>query len=64
MRLTELWIRLDAALGQGYSRSWAHDFHIDLLDGKTVMQALDAGYDHQEIWRAVHRTLALPERDR
>lgn len=64
MRLTEFWRRMDAALGPAYSRSWAHDFVIGELAGRTVDQALAEGWDVVTVWRAVHRVLELPARDR
>ncbi|MFC6237972.1 DUF3046 domain-containing protein [Longivirga aurantiaca] len=64
MRLTELWRRLDEALGEGYARSWAADFHISALGGRTVLEAIDAGIETVDIWRAVHAALALPANQR
>jgi len=51
---------MESASGVGYARSWAADFHIPALAGKTVDQALLAGEDTLVIWRAVHETLGLP----
>ncbi len=59
MRLTDMWERLDEALGSAYARSWAVDFHIAELGGRTVEQAIVDGIDTQTIWRAVHQTLEL-----
>ena len=64
MRLTDFWERMDQALGAGYSRSWAADFHIDELGGLTAEQALNQGIDTQIIWRAVHAVLELPHNQR
>jgi hypothetical protein len=50
---------MELALGVGYARSWAADFHLPLLGGRTVEQALSEGDDTQEVWRAVHQTLGL-----
>jgi hypothetical protein len=50
---------MEAALGTSYARSWAADFHIPSLNGKTVDQALAEGEDTQTVWRAVHQTLDL-----
>lgn len=60
MRLTEFWHRMNMALGAGYAESWANDFVIDSLGGRTVVQALAAGLDTKVVWRAVHRELGLP----
>lgn len=59
MRLSDFWERMEAALGAGYARSWAADFHVPKLDGRTVEQAIAQGEDTQVIWRAVHETLGL-----
>jgi hypothetical protein len=64
VRLTELWRRLEEALGESYARSWAADFHISSLGGLTVLQAIDAGVETVDIWRAVHATLSLPANQR
>ncbi len=51
---------MDAALGAGYAKSWAHDFVLAGLNGLTVEQALAAGVDTKAVWRAVHHELGLP----
>jgi len=47
------------ALGPGYARSWASDYKISALNGRTVDEALAAGVDAQVVWRAVHQSLEL-----
>lgn len=64
MRLTDFWERMEAALPPGYARSWAHDHVLGELGGRTVDQALAQGEDTLLVWRAVHRALELPARDR
>ena len=64
MRLTDFWERLEGALGVGYARSWAADYVIADLGGRTVMQSIDAGIETVDIWRAVHAELQLPARAR
>jgi hypothetical protein len=64
MRLTDFWERLDAALGPTYARSWAADYVISDLGGRTVLQSIDAGIDTVDIWRAVHTELRLPASER
>ena len=59
MRLTDFWERMEQALGASYAKSWATDFHIPDLSGRTVEQALAEGEDTLVIWRAVHKTLGL-----
>ena len=64
MRHTEFWTRMEAALGAAYARSWAERFVIAELGERTAVEALAAGYDPKEVWRAVHRVLELPARER
>ncbi len=51
---------MTVALGPGYAESWARDYVIDGLGGRTVVEALAAGFDAKVVWRAVHRELELP----
>ena len=59
MRLTDFWERMESVLGPSYVRSWAHDVVLPAL-GLTVMQAIDAGVDTKEIWRAVCGVIEVP----
>jgi len=60
VKLTEFWSRLNDALGQSYASSWANDFVVAGLDGRTVEQALAAGVPTKAVWLAVHAELGLP----
>ena len=64
MRHTEFWERMNAALGPAYARSWADQFVIAQLDGRTASEALAAGVLPKEVWRAVWSALELPPVDR
>ncbi len=64
VRLTELWRRLEKALGAAYAHSWASDHVLGSLGGRTVVQAIAGGEETVLIWRAVHAELGLPARDR
>ena len=64
MKETELWQRLEAALGTGYYRVWAAEFSLAELGNRTVVQALADGVPSKVIWRAVWAALELPPRDR
>jgi hypothetical protein len=59
VRLTDFWERMDEVFGSSYARSWAHDMVLDGL-GVTVLQAIDAGVDTRDIWRAVCATTEVP----
>ena len=64
MRHTEFWARLDRALGQSYSRSWASQYVMADLGWRTAEEALDAGVSPKEVWAAVWRALDLPGTER
>lgn len=64
MRHTELWARLEAALGATYYRSWAKQFVMSDLGGRTTQEALDAGVAPKQVWAAVWRALDLPATER
>jgi len=51
-------------LGEAYAASYAHDQVLAQLDGRTVEQALLAGDDVKQIWRAVVVALELPVTER
>jgi hypothetical protein len=55
---------MDAALGSAYARTWAKEQVLAGLDGLTVQEALDAGWDTKAVWRVVWRALELPPHDR
>ncbi|HKA67707.1 MAG TPA: DUF3046 domain-containing protein [Actinomycetes bacterium] len=60
MRLTEFWARMRHHLGATYADSFARDFVIADLGGRTVNEALAAGLDAKDVWRAVCTVLQLP----
>ncbi len=64
MRYTEFWTRMESALGSGYARTWAREHVIAGLGGRTVEQALAAGWDAKTVWHEVWRALDLPPHDR
>jgi hypothetical protein len=64
VRHTEFWERMEAALGAAYARSWAEQFVIAELEGRTVAEALAAGEPPKRVWVAVWRSLDLPARER
>lgn len=64
MRHSEFWERMELHLGPQYASSWARQFVISELEGKTASEALDAGVPAVQVWRAVHAVLELPASDR
>ena len=55
---------MEDALGPAYHRSWASQFVMAELGGRTAQEALDAGVPPKQVWAAVWRALGLPARDR
>lgn len=64
MRVSEFWARLEQQLGRTFAESWASDFAIGALGGRTARQALADGDDPKQVWRAVHHALELPDSQR
>jgi hypothetical protein len=64
VREAELWRRLETALGKVYAQAWAGQVVLSEIGGRTVDEALAAGVDCKQIWRAVWGKLELPARDR
>lgn len=60
MRLTDFWSRFEQVFGPTYADSVARDQVLPQLDGRTVVEALDAGVPALAVWRAV--CAAYPER--
>lgn len=60
MRLTDLWFRMEQTFGAGYAQSVARDQVIPELGGRTVDEALAAGREVADVWRAVVAT--FPDR--
>lgn len=59
MRLTDFWERLEATLGPLYAHSWARDTVLPGI-GLTVTEAIAAGVETREIWRAVCESVEVP----
>jgi len=64
MRHTEFWARMERHLGAGYAQVWADQFVMARLGGRTAREALDAGVEPKQVWRAVWEALELPASER
>lgn len=60
MRLTVFWQRMAEHFGEGYADTFARDHVMSELGGRTVRQALDAGWEAKDVWRAVCSTMNVP----
>jgi hypothetical protein len=59
MRLTEFWRRMEERFGAVYARSLAADYRLPML-GSTVDEALAAGVEAKDVWRAVCAEFEMP----
>ncbi len=57
VRLTDFWERMRTQFGPTYAESFAFDFVLAELGGRTIREAFDQGEDAQFVWRAVCRTV-------
>ncbi len=60
MRLTEFWAKMNDHFGPAYADSFARDHVMTELGGRTVWQALDAGWEAKDVWRAVCTAMGVP----
>lgn len=60
MRLTIFWERMRAQFGETYADSFARDHVMSELGGRTVMEALEAGWEAKDVWRAVCAAMDVP----
>jgi hypothetical protein len=51
--MSEFWKRMKLHFGDPYAESWARDYVIAGLGGRTVNQALADGVGAKEVWHAV-----------
>ncbi|MFD6416712.1 DUF3046 domain-containing protein [Streptomyces sp. NPDC060194] len=64
MRLTIFWERMADHFGEGYAQSFASDHVMSELGGRTVREALEAGWEAKDVWRAVCTAMEIPEHRR
>jgi hypothetical protein len=60
MKMTVFWDRMRAHFGEAYADSFASDHVMSELGGRTVREALAAGWDAKEVWRAVCAAVDVP----
>lgn len=60
MRLTDFWQRMADHFGSAYADSFARDYVMSELGGRTVYEALAAGWSAKEVWRAVCTAVEVP----
>ncbi|MCB5910551.1 DUF3046 domain-containing protein [Streptomyces pinistramenti] len=64
MRLTVFWQRMADHFGAAYADSFARDHVMSGLGGRTVQEALAAGWNAKDVWRVVCATMDVPESKR
>jgi hypothetical protein len=62
VRLTEFWQRMTEQFGPAYADSFARDYVVSELGGRSVHRALADGVPAKEVWAAVCRAQGLPGR--
>ncbi|MER7151886.1 DUF3046 domain-containing protein [Streptomyces lydicus] len=60
MRLTVFWERMADHFGAAYADSFARDHVMSELGGRTVNEALEAGWGAKEVWRVVCSVMNVP----
>ncbi|TLS47458.1 DUF3046 domain-containing protein [Streptomyces montanus] len=60
MRLTVFWQLMSNHFGKGYADTFARDHVMSELGGRTVHEALDAGWEAKDVWRAVCTAVNVP----
>ncbi|AXK35591.1 DUF3046 domain-containing protein [Streptomyces armeniacus] len=64
MRLTVFWQRMADHFGEAYADSFARDHVMSALGGRTVREALDAGWPAKDVWRVVCDVMDVPAHKR
>ncbi|MFR9673418.1 DUF3046 domain-containing protein [Streptomyces sp. TR06-5] len=64
MRLTDFWQRMADHFGDAYADSFARDHVMSPLGGRTVHEALAAGWNAKDVWRVVCREMEVPPEKR
>ncbi|MER7483317.1 DUF3046 domain-containing protein [Streptomyces sp. NPDC126510] len=64
MRLTVFWQRMAEHFGPGYAETFARDHVMSELGGRTVHEALAAGWDAKEVWHVVCSVMDVPRERR
>ncbi|MFD8234297.1 DUF3046 domain-containing protein [Streptomyces sp. NPDC059696] len=64
MRLTVFWQRMAEHFGPGYAETFARDHVMSELGGRTVNEALAAGWDAKEVWQVVCSVMDVPQERR
>ncbi len=60
MRLTQFRELMEGEFGAARAATLAHDHVFSDLGGRTVEQALAAGFDARDVWRAVCAAYEIP----
>ncbi|MGI5471224.1 DUF3046 domain-containing protein [Streptomyces sp. CA-132043] len=64
MRLTDFWQRMTDHFGASYADTFARDHVMSELGGRTVHEALAAGWSAKEVWRVVCSVMGVPAEHR
>ncbi|WP_267243788.1 DUF3046 domain-containing protein [Streptomyces sp. PR69] len=60
MRLTTFWERMAEHFGTAYADTFARDHVMSELGGRTVNEALAAGWEAKDVWHGVCAAVGVP----
>ncbi|AWE42620.1 MULTISPECIES: DUF3046 domain-containing protein [unclassified Actinobaculum] len=61
MRESEFWTAVDWTFPGGRGRSLMQDLVLSSLDGRSPLQAIDAGVNPQRVWNELCTAMDLPD---
>ena len=64
MRLQEFWSRLEGQFGAMRAQTVARDHSFSSLDGRSALDAIDAGVPVRKVWLAICEAYEVPPKDR
>ncbi|KGN39098.1 DUF3046 domain-containing protein [Knoellia subterranea] len=60
MRISHFWTLMNDEFGETYASTLARDHVLEVLGGRTVLQALDAGEHPRLVWLALCDDMDVP----
>ena len=64
MRLSEFWGLVNYVFGEQYAPTLARDMHLNGLNSRTSVEALDDGVDPRDVWHALCDQMEIPHDQR
>jgi hypothetical protein len=64
VRLQEFWSRMEQQFGAMRGRTVAHDHVFGSLDGRTAVEAIEAGVPIRTVWLEICKEYDVPPKER